>query len=148
MAAKKTAARYHVVAINEKTGLRTILTSAPLGLGRAQIMCSKFNPARNVRIQVEPARRGGGGANMVPALSYYATRGGGGAASAPKVKSGRELLDAAIGRIESKSIRAWATSPHNAPIWLKMAESYFKKNGGGEDSILKLSTYMVLTAMG
>jgi hypothetical protein len=89
----------------------------------------------------------GGGANMVPALSYYAVRGGGGAAAA-KVKSGRELLDAAIGRIESKSIRAWATSPHNAPIWLKIAEGSFKKNGGGEDNILRLSTYMVLTAMG
>jgi hypothetical protein len=59
-----------------------------------------------------------------------------------------KLLADAVARIESASIRAWATSDHNEPIWLKIAGGSYRKNGGGQDAILRLSTYIVLTAMG
>jgi hypothetical protein len=33
------------------------------------------------------------------------------------------LFNAALDKVESKRIRDWATSPHNYPIWLKIAEN-------------------------
>lgn len=45
---------YRLVAINEKTGKKEILTSTPVTLSEAHTMRLKFNPHRLVRIQVEP----------------------------------------------------------------------------------------------
>jgi hypothetical protein len=50
--------QYCLVAINERTDKKTVLTSSPVTLDEAHTMRSKFYPrprgaARNVRIQVE-----------------------------------------------------------------------------------------------
>ena len=47
---------YHLVAINERTGKRTRLTSYPMDHRHAVTMKSKFNPHKDVRIQLEPAK--------------------------------------------------------------------------------------------
>lgn len=50
---------------------------------------------------------------------------------------------AVLAAIESKSIRAWASSEHNAPIVRKLAASEIGKTKP-ED----LATFLVITAMG
>ena len=65
--------------------------------------------------------------------------------------TGTELLNAAIGRIESKSIREWASTPQNFPVFVKAAESWLAKRGDlstDEDNVLRFSTWMVCLAMG
>lgn len=47
-------ANYRLVAINEKTGKKAILTSSPVTLSEAHTMRLKFTPHRLRRIQVEP----------------------------------------------------------------------------------------------
>jgi hypothetical protein len=47
---------YHLVAINERTGKKTRLTSSPMGHQRAVTNKSKFNPRKDVRIQLEPVK--------------------------------------------------------------------------------------------
>jgi hypothetical protein len=44
---------FHVVAINEKSGTKTVLTEFPLTQDKANILRSKFNPHALVRIQIE-----------------------------------------------------------------------------------------------
>jgi hypothetical protein len=55
-----------------------------------------------------------------------------------------QLLSDALALVESASIRAWATSDHNAPIWAKMAEKAVAK---GTDVNL-FSAYIVSCAIG
>ncbi len=50
--------RYHLVAINGKTGRKERVSSSPLSHHEAVTMKSKFNPHRNVRIQLEELRGG------------------------------------------------------------------------------------------
>lgn len=57
------------------------------------------------------------------------------------------LLDAAVALIESKSIRAWASSPQNRPVLLDHCKSILAKSGGSYEP-LRYSTWLVCTAMG
>ncbi len=54
-------------------------------------------------------------------------------------------LAEALELVESRSIRAWATSAQNYPIWLSIVEQALA-NGKGEPSAL--AAYIVITAMG
>ena len=58
-----------------------------------------------------------------------------------------ELLDSAVERVESDSIRAWVNTEHNRPIWEKMAQSAIDKRGEDADP-MALSAYITITAMG
>jgi len=62
------------------------------------------------------------------------------------MKTANELFDEAVAQIESKSIRAWATSDHNKPIWLKHIQSLLDE--GRKVDTQRLCTFMILTAMG
>jgi hypothetical protein len=65
----------------------------------------------------------------------------------PASLTGEQLFEQALARVESRSIREWATSPRNRPIWLRIAEATAAR--GGEDADpTRFSTYMVITAMG
>ena len=44
---------YHLVAINEKTGAKVYLSDYPITHAVACVWKSKFNPHKNVRIQLE-----------------------------------------------------------------------------------------------
>jgi hypothetical protein len=50
----------------------------------------------------------------------------------------------AIARIESPSVRDWASTPHNFPIVCKMAE---RPAARGDDPA-RLATFLLLQAMG
>jgi len=54
-------------------------------------------------------------------------------------------LAEALALVESASIRAWATSAHNYPIWLAITEGALK-NGKGEKHAL--CAYIVCLAIG
>lgn len=61
------------------------------------------------------------------------------------------LLSEAIDRIQSRSIQAWARSAQNAPIWLKIAETWIdggKADPSNPDTVIRFSTYIVCVAMG
>jgi hypothetical protein len=61
----------------------------------------------------------------------------------------KKFLKEALTHVESKSIREWATSEHNFPIWIEIAKRFLIKNGGpSEDNRIRLSTYIVVEAMG
>lgn len=55
-----------------------------------------------------------------------------------------KLFEDALARVESKSIRAWAKSERNHPIWLRIAEKYL----GKKDASCLLCIDIVSTAMG
>lgn len=57
------------------------------------------------------------------------------------------FVDAAIARIESVSIRAWARSDHNAPIVASMGANALRKGGESADP-LRFSAYLVCLALG
>lgn len=61
-----------------------------------------------------------------------------------KAMTPKAFLTAALEKVESKSIREWATSTHNYPIILKMAAKPAK---AGEDPT-RFATYLVCVAMG
>jgi hypothetical protein len=46
---------FNVIAINERTKTKTVLTNSPLNHGEAVTMKDKFTPHKHVRIQLEPA---------------------------------------------------------------------------------------------
>lgn len=57
-----------------------------------------------------------------------------------------QLLQAALEKVESQSIRQWATSEHNRPIWIKLAElALAKKPDASPD---RFSTLIVCSAIG
>lgn len=58
-----------------------------------------------------------------------------------------EFLDAALGQVESESIREWANSDHNRPIFEKMAQGAIDKRGEEADPVM-FSAYVVSLAMG
>lgn len=55
-----------------------------------------------------------------------------------------ELFAAALAKVESASIRDWAQTEHNRPLWLKIAEKYV----GQPDAEYGLSSDIVGTAIG
>jgi hypothetical protein len=48
--------------------------------------------------------------------------------------------------VQSTSIRQWASSDHNGPIWLQYVEAILKARGSVD--VNKLAAYITLTAMG
>jgi ABC-type metal ion transport system substrate-binding protein len=58
-----------------------------------------------------------------------------------------ELLEAALTHVESESIRAWANSDHNRPVWEKIAQQAVDNKGDDVDPIT-FSTYILCEAMG
>jgi hypothetical protein len=61
----------------------------------------------------------------------------------------RFLLKVLNTRVESTSIRTWATSDHNLPIWVKITKGWMEKNTGStEDMECRLGAYIVCVAMG
>jgi hypothetical protein len=60
---------------------------------------------------------------------------------------GAKLLDEALSRVESESIREWASSAHNRPIWEKIAQGALDKSGGEYDPN-RLCAYLVCVAIG
>lgn len=55
------------------------------------------------------------------------------------------LLVKSLKLVESKSIRAWAVTPHNYPLWREIAETAVK-NGKTDPSLF--AAYIVAVAMG
>lgn len=58
-----------------------------------------------------------------------------------------ELLEVALAKVESDSIRAWANSDHNRPVWEKIAQTAVDNKGDDVDPVA-FSTYIVCEAMG
>ena len=56
------------------------------------------------------------------------------------------LLNEALAKVESKSIREWASSGHNRPLWLEIAQLYVNK--GKPDAADWLTIDIVTNAMG
>ena len=61
--------------------------------------------------------------------------------------TGEQLLTAALAMVESESIRAWATTAHNRPLWLEIASRRAAK-GGRQADVTALSTYITCQAIG
>lgn len=59
-----------------------------------------------------------------------------------KTQSAAEFLSEALTHVESASIREWAISEHNYPLWIKLAGSNRKLGA------VRLATYIVTTAIG
>jgi hypothetical protein len=57
-----------------------------------------------------------------------------------------ELLEQALEQVESKSIRTWAQSDRNRPIWIKLAEGALEKNPCCD--VHGFAAYIVATAIG
>lgn len=68
------------------------------------------------------------------------------AATYPATKAGaRRFLKAALEHVESASIRTWATSNHNGPVWEREALAWLKKE---RTDVLKFAALIVIEAMG
>ena len=57
----------------------------------------------------------------------------------------KELLDRALAGVASQSIREWATSPHNLPIWQQIAE---RAVANGKTDVHALTAYIICVAIG
>ena len=55
-----------------------------------------------------------------------------------------KLFDQALAKVESKSIREWANSDHNRPLFVKIAETFV----GKDEPVTRFSTYIVCVAIG
>jgi hypothetical protein len=60
-------------------------------------------------------------------------------------KKAKELLSASIERVESRSIRAWATNAHNQPLWFEIAKTAIS-NGKNDPDMF--AAYIVAVAIG
>lgn len=58
-----------------------------------------------------------------------------------------ELLDEALKGVESDSIKEWANTDHNRPIFEQIAQNALDKNEGLVDPV-RFSAYVVCLAMG
>jgi hypothetical protein len=58
--------------------------------------------------------------------------------------SAEDLFSAALTKIESDSIRAWAAGERNRPIWLRLASAYTDK----PDGATRLATLILSEAIG
>jgi hypothetical protein len=57
------------------------------------------------------------------------------------------LLTSALAHVESASIRSWATSEHNRPIFIQIAQAAIRKSGGAPD-VHMFAAYIVSSAIG
>lgn len=64
-----------------------------------------------------------------------------------KMKRANELFSKALERVQSESIRKWATSAHNGPLWLKISEDAIKKGDRLNDPDW-FAAYIVSVAIG
>lgn len=55
------------------------------------------------------------------------------------------LFHLAVAKIESKSIREWATSAHNMPLWMETCQKAVDNNRIDADM---MAAYMVCVAIG
>lgn len=58
-----------------------------------------------------------------------------------------ELLESALRRVESQSIRAWAATGNNRPVFEQIAQAALDKHGGKYDPD-RLAAYVVCLAIG
>jgi hypothetical protein len=56
-----------------------------------------------------------------------------------------EFFEASLAKVESKSIREWATSEQNRPIWISIAQRALDNGKSDTDGF---AAYIVVTAMG
>lgn len=61
-----------------------------------------------------------------------------------------QLMFAAVRKLESKSVRDWATSAHNAPIFQTYVEGLVRKGKRctNADDVLRLSAYICCLYLG
>ena len=57
------------------------------------------------------------------------------------------LFQEALKLVESSSIRSWATTEHNRPIFVQLADKVVAKNGPTSNPT-NFATYIVATAIG
>jgi hypothetical protein len=57
----------------------------------------------------------------------------------------KQLFEASLGQVESTSIRAWAQSDHNRPLWLKICQESIENNKFDPSA---MAAYMVAVAIG
>lgn len=57
----------------------------------------------------------------------------------------KQLFEASILEIESKSIRAWAQTDHNKPLWMEICREAVKNQ---KQDPFNMAAYMVAVAMG
>jgi hypothetical protein len=57
-----------------------------------------------------------------------------------------ELLEAALRRVESESIKAWASTANNRPIFEQIAEKALEKDPAADPD--RLAAYVVCLAIG
>lgn len=62
-----------------------------------------------------------------------------------KATPAETLFDAALARIESESIKAWANSARNRPVWLRYATAGLET---GKLDACKLATIILCNAIG
>jgi hypothetical protein len=70
------------------------------------------------------------------------------AAAKAEIVTPETLLAAALEHVESASIRAWATSEHNRPIWLQIAAGAIKKAPDGSPDVHRFAAYILCNAIG
>lgn len=56
-----------------------------------------------------------------------------------------QLFNDSVAKIESKSIREWATSAHNMPLWMETCQKAVDNNRMDSD---RMAAYMVCVAIG
>lgn len=64
-----------------------------------------------------------------------------------ETRTAAQFLDEALARVESKSIREWASSERNRPIWEEIAGKALQNKGPSADPSM-FAAYVVATAIG
>jgi hypothetical protein len=67
------------------------------------------------------------------------------AAATQQSMTATEFFEASLAKVESKSIREWATSERNRPIWIDIAQQALDNGKSDTDGF---AAYIVVTAMG
>jgi hypothetical protein len=58
-----------------------------------------------------------------------------------------QLFQQALAKVESQSIRQWAETEHNRPIWIKAAEAAIVKHNG-QPNVALFTVLIVSSAIG
>jgi hypothetical protein len=65
--------------------------------------------------------------------------------SAASFPTAEAYLAATLLRVDSKMVREWASSAHNRPIWLKVAQATLDR---GDADTCRFAAYIVCVAIG
>lgn len=57
----------------------------------------------------------------------------------------QQLFEASLNKVESKSIRAWAQTDHNKPLWLDICQNALNNKKSDPSA---MAAYMVAVAIG